>query len=59
MSFQEFIDMGGYGFYIWTSYLITAVLFIGLFISLKMQKNRLIKRLRRRNRHQQELTNKH
>ncbi len=59
MSFHEFIDMGGYGFYIWTSYLITAVIFIGLFISLKMQKNRLIKQLRRRNRHQQESTNNH
>ncbi len=59
MSFHEFIDMGGYGFYIWTSYLITAVIFIGLFISLKMQKNHLIKQLRRRNRHQQESTNNH
>ncbi len=59
MSFQEFIDMGGYGFYIWSGYLITAVVFIGLFISLKMQKNRLIKQLRRRNRHQQESTNNH
>ncbi len=59
MSFQEFIDMGGYGFYIWSSYLITAVLFIGLFISLKIQKNRLMKQLRRRYRHQKELTNNH
>ncbi len=59
MNIHEFIDMGGYGFYIWTSYLITAVVFIGLFISLKMQKNRLIKQLRRRNRHQQEKTNNH
>ena len=57
MSFQEFINMGGYGFYIWSSYLITAVVFIGLFIALKMQKNRLIKQLRRRYRHQKEATN--
>ena len=57
MSFQEFIDMGGYGFYIWSSYLISAVVFIGLFIALKMQKNRLIKQLRRRYRHQKEATN--
>ena len=57
MSFQEFIDMGGYGFYIWSSYLITAVVFIGLFIALKMKKNRLMKQLRRRYRHQQESSN--
>ncbi len=59
MSFQEFINMGGHGFYIWSSYMITAVLFIGLFISLKIQKNRLMKQLRRRYRHQKELTNNH
>jgi len=57
MSFQEFINMGGYGFYIWSSYLISAVVFIGLFIALKMQKNRLIKQLRRRYRHQKETSN--
>lgn len=57
MSFQEFIDMGGYGFYIWSSYLISAVVFIGLFIALKMQKKRLIKQLRRQYRHQKETSN--
>ncbi|RLA04177.1 MAG: heme exporter protein CcmD [Gammaproteobacteria bacterium] len=48
MSFQEFIEMGGYGPYIWSSYLIAAALFIGLFVSLKLQRNKLIKQLRRR-----------
>ena len=52
MSFQEFIHMGGYGFYIWSSYSITAVIFVGLFISLKMQRKKLIKQLRRRHRQQ-------
>jgi len=53
MSFQEFIHMGGYGFYIWTSYGIAALVFGGLFISLKMQRNKLIKQLRRRHRQEQ------
>ena len=48
MSFQEFIDMGGFGFYIWTSYFIAAVIFSGLFVSMKMQRTRLIKQIRRR-----------
>ncbi len=48
MSFQEFMDMGGHGFYIWSSYLITAAVFAGLYISLKMQRTRLLKQLRRR-----------
>ncbi len=56
MSFQEFINMGDHSFYVWSSYLITAVVFIGLYISLKIQKNSLIKQLRRRYRHQQEST---
>ncbi|MCP3673308.1 MAG: heme exporter protein CcmD [Gammaproteobacteria bacterium] len=53
MSFQEFIHMGGYGFYIWMSYGIAAVVFAGLFISLKLQRNKLITQLRRRHRQQQ------
>ena len=48
MSFQEFIDMGGYGFYIWTSYAIATVVFVGLYVSVKMQRTKLIKQLRRR-----------
>ena len=50
MSFQEFIDMGGYGFYIWGSYFITLVVFVGLYISLKKQRNKLLKQLRREHR---------
>lgn len=53
MSFQEFIDMGGYGFYIWSSYAIAAIVLIGLFVLVKTQRNKLIKQLRRRYRQQQ------
>jgi heme exporter protein D len=48
MSFQEFIDMGGYGFYIWSSYFISALVFIGLIVSAKMQRTKLLTKLRKR-----------
>ena len=48
MSFEEFINMGGFGFYIWTSYTITAIICIGLFVMFKIQRNQLIKQLRKR-----------
>jgi len=48
MSFQEFIDMGGYAPYIWSSYGIALVIFVALFISVKMQRKSLIDKLRRR-----------
>jgi len=48
MSFEEFINMNGFGFYIWTSYAITAIVFLGLFIMFKVQRNQLIKQLRKR-----------
>ncbi len=52
MSFQEFIHMGGHGFYVWSSYLIVVVVFVGLFISVKMQRKSLLKQIRR---HQRQL----
>lgn len=52
MSFQEFIHMGGYGFYIWTSYAAATVIFIGLYVSVKMQNKKLVKQLARRYRQQ-------
>jgi len=52
MSFQEFIHMGGYGFYIWTSYFAATVVFVGLFLTVKRQRDKLIKQLRRRYRQQ-------
>ena len=48
MSFQEFIHMGGFGFYIWTSYFLGLIVFVGLIISVKQQRKKLIKQLRRR-----------
>jgi heme exporter protein D len=54
MTFQEFVDMGGYGWYIWGSYGIALIVFVGLFISVKAQRNKLIKQLSRRYRLQKD-----
>jgi len=48
MSFEEFIHMNGFGFYIWTSYAITAFTCIGLFVMFRIQHKQLIKQLRKR-----------
>lgn len=48
MTFAEFIDMGGYGFYVWSCYGSAAVVFVALFLHVKMQKKKLIKQLQRR-----------
>ena len=47
MSFEEFIHMGGFGFYIWTSYFLAFIVFVGLIISVTQQRKKLIKQLRR------------
>lgn len=48
MTFSEFIDMGGYGFYVWSCYGSAAVVFVALFLNVKLQKKRIIKQLQRR-----------
>ena len=55
MSFQEFIDMGGYGFYIWSSYFISALVFIALIVSAKMQRTKLLTKLRKRYKQQEKI----
>jgi heme exporter protein D len=48
MSFSEFLSMGGYGVYVWTSYGIAAVVLVAS-LAIPVQKHRLlIARLRRR-----------
>ncbi|MFT5452336.1 MAG: heme exporter protein CcmD [Enterobacterales bacterium] len=62
MSFDEFIYMDGFGFYIWTSYAITAIVCIGLFVIFKIQRNQLVNQLRKRyrqeDRQEQNLNNR-
>jgi heme exporter protein D len=40
-SLSEFIDMGGYGTYVWGSYLVTFVLLTAEVIALQVRKRKL------------------
>lgn len=40
-SFSEFINMGGYGTYVWGSYLVTFVLLTAEIIALQARKRKL------------------
>lgn len=44
MSWSEFFSMGGYGFYVWGSYLTALILLGGEAILLKRRKSSLRKR---------------
>ncbi len=43
----EFLSMGGYGFYVWGSYLVTAVLMVVEVILVRRRRRRLLQRLAR------------
>jgi len=56
MSIQEFFHMGGYGFYVWSSYGLTAIVLIfNVIQSLSLQRktlrelNNRLRRLREKN----------
>ncbi len=56
MSIQEFFHMGGYGFYVWSSYGLTAIVLIfNVIHSLSLQRktlrelNNRLRRLREKN----------
>ncbi|MCH8079297.1 MAG: heme exporter protein CcmD [Proteobacteria bacterium] len=56
MSIQDFFHMGGYGFYVWSSYGLTAIVLIfNVIQSLSLQRktlrelNNRLRRLRERN----------
>ncbi len=42
---SEFLSMGGYGIYVWPSYLIVAAVLYGNVIAAKMQRKRIIREL--------------
>ena len=44
MNWSDFFSMGGYGFYVWGSYLTTLILLGGEVILLKRRKSALRKR---------------
>ncbi|MCW8876973.1 MAG: heme exporter protein CcmD [Kangiellaceae bacterium] len=56
MTMHEFFDMGGYGFYVWSCYAATAVVFIALFVMVKSQRSRLVKQLQRQYRQEKRAT---
>jgi len=53
MTFQEFIHMGGHGFYVWSSYGIALVIFVGLYLSTRLKNKKLVEQLQRRYRQEQ------
>ena len=44
MSWSEFVSMGGYGFYVWGSYLVSSIAIGGEIVLLWKRKKRLEKR---------------
>ena len=47
MSVAEFFHMGGYGFYVWGSYGVTALFMIGEIIIVLRNKRTVIQRVKR------------
>ena len=47
MTVAEFFHMNGYGFYVWSSFGMTAFLMLGELFLVKQQNGRLLQRLRR------------
>jgi heme exporter protein D len=47
-SLDDFIAMGGYGFYVWGSYLVTAVIIIGEVLMLRARRRAVEKTARRK-----------
>ena len=47
MNWTEFFDMGGYAFYVWTSYGLTLLLTVVNIVSPLLQRRRVISQIRR------------
>ena len=47
MNWSEFFSMGGYGFYVWGSYITALILLGGEVVSLRRRKQALRKRVNR------------
>ena len=47
-AFYDFLSMGGYAFYVWSAYGITAVVLIASILAPLRQRRRLLADLRRR-----------
>ena len=60
MNWSEFFNMGGYAFYVWTSYALTFIVVVANIVSPIMQRKKAIKRIKRAiKRENIELANNH
>lgn len=46
MNWNEFFNMGGYGFFVWTSYGVTAVVLIANIVGARMRHKQEVARLK-------------
>lgn len=54
-SFSDFINMGGYAFYVWLSFGISAILLVALIIISHRQQKNLIKHIDKQQKRQERL----
>ena len=47
MNWSEFFNMGGYAFFVWTSYALTLIVVVANIISPIMQRKKVISRIKR------------
>ncbi len=47
MNWSEFFNMGGYAFFVWTSYALTFIVLVANIISPIMQRKKIITRIKR------------
>ena len=47
MNWSEFFDMGGYAFFVWTSYGLTLLVIVANIVSPMMQRKKVISRIKR------------
>jgi len=47
MNWSEFFNMGGYAFFVWTSYALTLIVVMANIISPIMQRKKVISRIKR------------
>lgn len=57
MSLEEFFHMGGYAFYVWSSYGLTFFVLLMIFLKPMMSKKQVIKDLRMKYRQQERQNN--
>ncbi len=46
-NFNEFLHMGGYGFYVWTCYALTLLIFLGLIVAVRIEHRKIVRQLLR------------